>query len=66
MDRPPGKRTCLYDTEQLDRVVADMARQAAGLLNGRDKVAVIGILRRGAPLADRLTALLTGLSLIHI
>lgn len=60
MDRPPGKRTCLYDTEQLDRVVADMARQAAGLLNGRDKVAVIGILRRGAPLADRLTALLTG------
>jgi pyrimidine operon attenuation protein/uracil phosphoribosyltransferase len=60
MDRPSGKRTCLYDTAQLDVVVDDMARQAAGLVSGRDRLAVIGILRRGAPLADRLTAVLTG------
>jgi hypothetical protein len=31
-----------------------MARQAAGLLTGRTRVAIVGILRRGAPLADLL------------
>lgn len=55
MDRPEGKRTCLYDTDQLMAVLDDMTRQAAGLLAGRSRVAIIGILRRGAPLADRLT-----------
>src|SRR5574337_652917 len=55
MDRPPGTRTCLYNTAQLAAVVEEMARQAAGLLSGRSRVAVVGILRRGAPLADRLT-----------
>lgn len=55
MDHPEGRRTCLYDTEQLMVVLGDMARQAAGLLAGRSKVAIIGIRRRGAPLADMLT-----------
>ena len=55
-DKPAGRRTCLYDTAQLDAIVADMARQAAGLLTGRTRVAIVGILRRGAPLADRLHA----------
>ena len=55
-DRPEGRRTCLYDTEQLDAIVSDMARQAAGLLTGRTQIAIVGILRRGAPLADRLHA----------
>jgi pyrimidine operon attenuation protein/uracil phosphoribosyltransferase len=54
MDRPAGKRICLYSTEQLDAIVTDMARQAAGLLTGRMQVAIVGIVRRGAPLADRL------------
>jgi pyrimidine operon attenuation protein / uracil phosphoribosyltransferase len=54
MDRSEGRRTCLYDTAQLEGIVDDMARQAAGLLTGRTRVAVVGILRRGAPLADRL------------
>ncbi|MGA7178495.1 MAG: phosphoribosyltransferase family protein [Thiobacillaceae bacterium] len=54
MDEIQGKRTCLYTTEQLDVIVADMARQAAGLLTGRTRVAIVGILRRGAPLANRL------------
>lgn len=55
-DKPPGRRTCLYSPAQLDAIIADMARQAAGLFTGRNKVAIVGILRRGAPLADRLHA----------
>lgn len=54
MDKPQGRRTCLYDPAQMEAIVDDMARQAAGLLTGRTRVAVVGILRRGAPLADRL------------
>lgn len=56
--KPAGRRTCLYSSEQLDAVVADMARQIAGLLAGRSRVALVGILRRGAPLAERLHAAL--------
>lgn len=54
MERPPGIRTCLYDTPELVAVIDDMAHQCAGLVSRSDKIAVIGILRRGAPLADRL------------
>lgn len=53
---PPGTRTCLYTPAQLEAIVDDMARQAAGLLTGRTQVTLVGILRRGAPLADRLEA----------
>src|SRR5574340_194132 len=53
-DRPEGRRTCLYTAEQLDAIVDDMARQAAGLLTGRTRVVIVGVLRRGAPLADML------------
>lgn len=49
-----GKRTCLYDGVQFEAVIADMARQAAGLLMGRRQVALVGILRRGVPLAEML------------
>ena len=55
-EKPRGRRTCLYTPTQLDAIVSDMARQAAGLLTGRTRVAIVGILRRGAPLADRLQA----------
>ncbi|MDO9636766.1 MAG: phosphoribosyltransferase family protein, partial [Thiobacillus sp.] len=55
-DKPAGRRTCLYSPQQLDAIIDDMARQAAGLLTGRERVAIVGILRRGAPLADRLQA----------
>jgi pyrimidine operon attenuation protein / uracil phosphoribosyltransferase len=54
MDKSQGKRTCLYSTAQLDAIVTDMARQAAGLLTGRTQIVIVGIVRRGAPLADRL------------
>lgn len=56
MNKPQGRRTCLYNEVQLEDIVADMARQAAGLLTGRTQVVIVGILRRGAPLADRLHA----------
>lgn len=51
--KSPGKRTCLYDSAQLEVVLGDMAMQAAGLLTGRSRVVIVGILRRGAPLAEK-------------
>lgn len=54
MNRVPGERFCLYDMARLAAVLDGMAWQAAGLLTGREKVIVVGILRRGAPLADLL------------
>ncbi|MDP3481892.1 MAG: phosphoribosyltransferase family protein [Sulfuricella sp.] len=54
MDKPQGQRTCLYSTSDLDAVLADMARQAAGLLTGRKQIVIVGLLRRGAPLAEML------------
>ena len=53
---PPGTRFLLYAPEQMQPVIDAMAMQAAPLLAGHEKIAVIGILRRGAPLADRLVA----------
>lgn len=53
-DLPPGTRFLLYAPEQMQPVIDAMAMQAAPLLAGHEKIAVIGILRRGAPLADRL------------
>lgn len=67
-----GIRTCLYNTAQLDAVLDDMARQAAGLLTGSTQVMIVGILRRGAPLAEMLHAKLvknfhlSHLSLMHL
>ena len=55
-DLPPGTRFLLYAPDQMQPVIDAMARQAAPLLAGHEKIAVIGILRRGAPLADRLVA----------
>lgn len=55
-DHPPGTRFLLYAPDQMQPVIDAMAMQAAPLLAGHEKIAVIGILRRGAPLADRLVA----------
>ena len=54
-DHPPGTRFLAYAPDQMTSVIDAMARQAAPLMAGQDKVAVIGVLRRGAPLADMLT-----------
>ena len=55
-DHPPGKRFLVYAPDQMQPVIDAMSRQAAPLLAGHAKIAVIGILRRGAPLADRVVA----------
>lgn len=54
MDAPAGTRTCLHDTAQAQTLIERMARQAAALLGACDRLAIVGVLRRGAPLADRL------------
>lgn len=56
MNVPGELRTCLYDTFEMHAVLERMAIQTSALLNGEKSVAVIGLLRRGAPLADLLTA----------
>lgn len=48
-----SSRFRLYDAAALDRVLDAMARQAAALLDTRP-VTLVGVLRRGAPLADML------------
>lgn len=52
----PGQRFCLYDAGQLAAVVERMAAQAAALLGGETDPLLLGILRRGAPLAAMLQA----------
>ena len=54
-DHPLGTRFLAYAPAQMQAVIDAMARQAAALLMGSECIAIIGILRRGAPLADRLT-----------
>jgi pyrimidine operon attenuation protein/uracil phosphoribosyltransferase len=54
-----GNKTCLYQTAQLDAVINHMAWQAAGLLIGKERIMIVGILRRGAPLAEMLHTRLT-------
>ncbi|QKD45705.1 phosphoribosyltransferase [Alicycliphilus denitrificans] len=53
-----GARSCLYDRAELDAVMHAMAGRVAAWLQPQQRLAVIGILRRGAPLAQRLTELL--------
>lgn len=52
--KPLGNRVCLYNTTQLGAVLDTMALQVAGLLTGKERIMVVGILRRGAPLAEML------------
>ncbi|OIR17575.1 bifunctional protein PyrR [mine drainage metagenome] len=49
-----GDKTCLYHATQLDAVLDDMAWRAAGFLTGKERIMIVGILRRGAPLAEML------------
>lgn len=60
MELPPiGARTCLYQSEELDSVLDRMAWQAAGFLATKERIMIVGILRRGTPLAEMLHAKLT-------
>lgn len=53
---PVGDRTCLYHAAQLEAVLDNMAWQAAGFLTAKERIMIVGILRRGAPLAEMLQA----------
>lgn len=55
-ERVKGQRFCLYDAVQLETVIERMAAQAAALLAGAADPLLLGILRRGAPLAEMLQA----------
>lgn len=50
----------LYDAAGVDVLIENMARQAYGLLAGRP-LTLVGVLRRGAPLAERLAQRLRAL-----
>jgi pyrimidine operon attenuation protein/uracil phosphoribosyltransferase len=52
----PGERFCLYDRRALEVAVDRMAGAAAALLRGAEDPLLLGILRRGAPLAEMLQA----------
>jgi pyrimidine operon attenuation protein/uracil phosphoribosyltransferase len=51
----PADRYRLYSDADLQTVVDDMARQAAAMLDATPTV-LLGMLRRGVPLADRMLA----------
>ncbi len=53
-DLPLGERCCLYDMVQLELVIKEMAGKISVMVNPLQKLALVGILRRGAPLADRI------------
>ncbi len=55
-EKPQGERFCLYTPPQMDAILDGMARQAAGLLTGSERGMIVGVLRRGAPLAEMLHA----------
>jgi pyrimidine operon attenuation protein/uracil phosphoribosyltransferase len=47
-------RFSIYDAHQLETVLGTMADRLAALLTGERKLAIVGVLRRGAPLAGML------------
>lgn len=70
MTSPAGRHTPLYDTDALERVLDAMAAALAHRLHGADRVTVVGVRRRGAPLSDwlckRLQPRLPGVDLARL
>ena len=54
MASPAGQHTPLYDADQLARVLDTIAADLAAHLSGSPRVTLVGVRRRGAPLADAL------------
>lgn len=54
MSLPSGQRACLYDAKAVEAVLDRMAQGLAASLGRQAPVALVGVLRRGAPLADQL------------
>ncbi|MBI2306956.1 MAG: phosphoribosyltransferase [Rhodocyclales bacterium] len=52
--KPRGERFCLYGTADLEEVLERMAAEAAALLADAENPMLLGILRRGVPLAEML------------
>lgn len=55
MNSPDVSRSRLFDAAELEALIDAMASQVAAGWEPGQRLVVIGILRRGAPLADRLT-----------
>lgn len=53
-DRAGPERLTLHDAQQTETLLDGIARDAASWLRGRDRAALVGVLRRGAPLAARI------------
>lgn len=62
MTEVAGLRFRLYNTADLDGVIARMARQTLMLLDPDLPTVVVGVLRRGAPLANRLVSAIAELN----
>ncbi len=62
----PGRRFCLYDRAALESVLDRMAAAAAAMLQGTPDPLLLGILRRGAPLAEMLQARLKATYAFHV
>jgi pyrimidine operon attenuation protein/uracil phosphoribosyltransferase len=56
MTEVAGERMRLYEGAELEAMIGRMARQALSALDGESPPLIVGVLRRGAPLADRLLA----------
>lgn len=54
MNEPGGDRLRLYDSAELEAVIERMTARAAGLLAAADDPLLLGIQRRGEPLAEML------------
>jgi pyrimidine operon attenuation protein / uracil phosphoribosyltransferase len=56
MGTPDGQNTTLYGTDELDRVLDTISAALAARLHGVQRVSLVGVRRRGAPLADMMHA----------
>jgi pyrimidine operon attenuation protein/uracil phosphoribosyltransferase len=65
-DAVPGHRFCLYDRAALEAVLDRMAGAAAALLRGAEDPLLLGIIRRGAPLAELLQERLRETYAFHV
>ncbi len=54
MGTPEGQHTTLYDATALERVLDAMAAAIAAKLHGIERLCLVGVRRRGAPLANKL------------
>jgi len=70
MVAPAGRQTPIYDATALAAVLDAMAAALAARLHGVDRVTLVGVRRRGAPLADwlrqRLTPRLPGVDITRL